>query len=180
MSTAEMQPGKEVLEMAGKYAKQRTGSDVVSCFPNRSGMSLADLRDRMEIATDLLFDLAYSYFAHHELTQQHALRMRRCYKTKGAQNLASELYILHSFLEMLSNITAPSMEVVRQLLQDLKTESLPKPKRLRVPKTNYADLRRDFLKGLFNAIRPKGETRARVDLRLGDVLFISDDDYPKS
>lgn len=159
----------------GRWAKHRASAEAL--FPNREVLPLDELKSRMEVATDLLFDLAYSYHAKKELYKQSSERMRKSYSTKGAQNLASELYILHGFLEMISEVTGPAMDMVRQLLQDLKTESLPKPKKLRVPRTRYADMRRDFLRGLLNAIRPKGEkTRERVDLRLGDVLFVSDDD----
>lgn len=135
-----------------------------------------------QVAADL-FDVAWSWFSIHDLDTQAAWRMRKAFDTEGAKAMAKELFALHMLFDVLGQLSGPACEQIRAALESMKAGQDVKPIRLTLPKSRYEHFRRSLLKGLFNALGASvfvGDELKRVSFRLGDVLFSSPDDAPRT
>lgn len=165
-----------VIELDGELLCQSCYLKTVT--PNRDIMPLDRLEKSIAFVLDQLVDMAWSYMAGDELDKM-SRELRKVYnKEPGKLAIAKEVYVLHCLFEIMHQVAVPGMEVCRDMLESLKTESVPKSRKLTLPNSRRMQLRRTIVKGLFNALRPKIDGE-RVDLKLGEALFASDDDSPR-
>lgn len=164
-----------VIELDGELLCQSCYLKTVT--PNRDIMPLDHLEKSIAFVLDQLVDMAWSYMAGDELDKM-GRELRKTYKEPGKLAIAKEIYVLHCLLEIMQQVSAPDMELCREILESLKTESVPKSRKLTLPNSRRMQLRRTIVKGMFNALRPKIDGE-RIDLQLGEALFASDDDSPR-
>lgn len=144
---------------------------------NRAVLPPDVLNRRLEKCINELFDIAWSWLAPMELDSQTAKRLRNAYANEGSQQMAKELFVLHLLFDIMQQTTGPAMAQIRQMLEELKTLSIPKPAKVSLPRTRYDMFRRSLLRSMLNSLSAlDSETGERVSFNLGNILFFSEDD----
>lgn len=97
----------------------------------------------------------------------------------NVRRLATQFGVLNNLLASLAEVGQAGQVAVSRGYEALTRGEIADPIPLSKPRSPSEFFRRDFLRGLFNAVRVRNESGKMVSFQLGGLWFRSDDDPPR-